>query len=71
MGERTIHGLFDGLVWPDGYGVLTLPDRAPLHLLLELDRTTEPAITLLDKATRYAKVTPRPVARVIVLDDID
>ncbi|MGA2164778.1 MAG: replication-relaxation family protein [Solirubrobacteraceae bacterium] len=58
-GERTIHGLFDGLVWPDGYGVLTLPDRAPLHLLLELDRAIEPAAQLRDKATRYAKAIPR------------
>jgi hypothetical protein len=58
-GERTIHGLFDGLVWPDGYGVLTLPDRAPLHLRLELDRATEPAAQLRDKATRYAKAIPR------------
>ncbi len=58
-GERTIHGLFDGIVWPDGYGVLTLPDRTPLHLLLELDRATEPASELRDKATRYAKAIPR------------
>jgi hypothetical protein len=58
-GERTIHGLFDGLIWPDGYGVLTLPDRAPLHLLLELDRATEPATQLRDKAMRYAKAIPR------------
>jgi hypothetical protein len=58
-GERTIHGLFDGIVWPDGYGVLTLPRHASLHLLLELDRATEPASELRDKATRYAKAIPR------------
>jgi len=60
-GERTSHGLFSGSVWPDGYGVLTLPDRAPLHVLLELDRATEPASQLRDKATRYAKAIPRSV----------
>jgi hypothetical protein len=48
----------DGLVWPDGH-VLTLPDHAPLHLLLELDRAAEPAAKLRDKATRYAKAIPR------------
>lgn len=58
-GERTIHGLLGGLVWPDGYGVLALPERAPIHLLLELDRATEPAAQLRDKATRYAKAIPR------------
>lgn len=46
-------------MWPDGYGVLALPHRAPLHLLLELDRATEPASELRDKATRYAKAIPR------------
>ncbi len=58
-GERTIHGLFSGVIWPDGYGVLTLPDRSPLHFLLELDRATEPAVQLRDKAKRYAKALPR------------
>ncbi len=58
-GERTIHGLFDNLIWPDGYGVLTLPNRAPIHLLLELDRATEPAAQLRDKATRYTRAIPR------------
>jgi hypothetical protein len=33
--------------------------RAPLHLLLELDRATEPAAQLRDKAKRYAKAIPR------------
>ena len=58
-GERTIHGLFSGSVWPDGYGVLSLPNRAPLHVLLELDRATEPTSQLRNKATRYAKAIPR------------
>jgi hypothetical protein len=58
-GERTIHGLFDGLIWPDGYGVLALPDRRPIHFLLELDRATEPAALLRDKAKRYARAIPR------------
>jgi Replication-relaxation len=58
-GERTIHGLFDRIVWPDGYGVLTLPDRPPIHFLLELDRSTEPATELRDKALRYTKAIPR------------
>jgi Replication-relaxation len=58
-GERTIHGLFDRIVWPDGYGVLALPDRAAIHFLLELDRSTEPAAQLRDKALRYATAIPR------------
>jgi len=58
-GERTIHGLFGGAIWPDGYGVLRLPDGLPLHFLLELDRATEPAAQLREKAKRYAKAIPR------------
>ncbi|HUB73481.1 MAG TPA: replication-relaxation family protein [Solirubrobacteraceae bacterium] len=58
-GERSIHRLFNGTVWPDGYGVLTLPDRQPLHFLLELDRATEPAAQLRQKAIHYAKTIPR------------
>jgi hypothetical protein len=58
-GERSIHRLFNGTVWPDGYGVLTLPDRPPLHFLLELDRATEPAPQLRQKALHYAKAIPR------------
>jgi hypothetical protein len=60
-GERAIHRLFDGTVWPDGYGVLTLPDRPPLHFLLELDRATEPAPQLRQKALHYSKTIPRSV----------
>ncbi len=58
-GERAIHGLFRGIIWPDGYGVLTPRDRPPIHFLLELDRATEPASQLRDKALRYAKAIPR------------
>ncbi len=60
-GERTTHQLFDGVITPDGYGVLNLPAQAPLHILLELDRATEPARRLHDKATRYASAIPRSV----------
>lgn len=48
-GERTTHRLFDGMT-PDGWGVLTLPHRPPVHLLLELDRATEPTKRLRQKA---------------------
>jgi hypothetical protein len=57
-GERATHTLFEGVA-PDGYGVLILPGRSPLHLLLELDRATEPAHRLRQKATRYAREIPR------------
>jgi hypothetical protein len=57
--ERAIHGLFGGIIWPDGYGVLTLRDRPPVHFLPELDRATEPTATLRDKAERYARAIPR------------
>ncbi len=60
-GERATHQLFDGTITPDGYGVLNLPARAPLHILLELDRATEPTIRLHEKATRYASAIPRSV----------
>jgi hypothetical protein len=52
-GERTTHRLFKGIA-PDGYGVITVPDRPPVHVLLELDRATEPAKRLRQKAVRYA-----------------
>jgi Replication-relaxation len=60
-GERTAHQLFSGTIVPDGYGVVSLPARAPLHVLLELDRATEPVVRLRDKATRYAQAIPRSV----------
>jgi hypothetical protein len=62
-GERSLYDLFDGTITPDGYGVLSLPDRPPIHLLLELDRSTEPADHLREKATRYAKALPRSTLR--------
>jgi len=58
-GERTTQRLFNGVVAPDGYGVVTLPDRDPLHLLLELDRGTEPLRRIRDKVDRYAKALRR------------
>ena len=70
MGERTIHGLFDGLVWPDGYGVLTLPDQHRSIYCLSLTARPSPP-------SRYStrpRGTPRSLRaqwRGIVLDDID
>jgi hypothetical protein len=58
-GERRTSQLFNGTITPDGYGVLNLPAQAPLHILLELDRATEPATRLHDKATRYASAIPQ------------
>ena len=58
-GERTTQQLFGRIVAPDSYGVIRLPDREPLHLLLELDRGTEPLSRIRDKIARYAKATPR------------
>ena len=57
-GERITSTLFKGVV-PDGYGVINLPHRPPVHLLLELDRGTEPARRLHDKAVLYARQIPR------------
>jgi hypothetical protein len=62
-GERSLCDLFDGTIAPDGYGVLSLSDRPPIHLLLELDRGTEPAGRLREKATRYVKAIPRSTLR--------
>ncbi len=53
-GERTTHRLFKGIA-PDGYGVITMPGRPPAHVLLELDRATEPSKRLRQKAVRYAR----------------
>jgi hypothetical protein len=55
--------MLDGIAKPDGYGVLTLPDRAPIHVLLELDRGTETIDRLRDKGERYARAIPRGVLR--------
>jgi hypothetical protein len=57
-GERITSTLFKGVV-PDGYGVINLPHRPPVHVLLELDRATEPARQLHEKAVLYAKQIPR------------
>jgi hypothetical protein len=58
-GERTTQPLFDGIIVPDSYGVVDLPGREPLHVLLELDRSTEPLRRIRDKVDRYAKAIPR------------
>jgi hypothetical protein len=57
-GERITSTLFKGVV-PDGYGVVNLPHRPPIHVLLELDRGTEPAQRLHEKAVLYAKQIPQ------------
>lgn len=54
-GERTLHDFLDGEVIPDSYAVLSLPDRPPLHLFVELDRGTETLGRLQEKAQRYRK----------------
>ncbi|HWX97589.1 MAG TPA: replication-relaxation family protein [Solirubrobacteraceae bacterium] len=61
-GERTMHSILHAIT-PDGYGVLRLPDASPIHLLLELDRATEPAARLREKARRYARSIPRSTLR--------
>jgi hypothetical protein len=62
-GLRTLAHLFAGTLLPDGYGVLTLPRRPPLHVLFELDRGTETSRVLRDKAKRYAEILPRSSLR--------
>lgn len=62
-GERTTHTMLDGIAKPDGYGVLTLPGRTPIHILLELDRDTETIDRLRDKSERYARAIPRGALR--------
>jgi hypothetical protein len=62
-GVRTLARMFAGTLLPDGYGVLTLPGRAPLHILLELDRGTESSQILREKAKRYAEILPRSSLR--------
>jgi Replication-relaxation len=57
-GERTCHRVFSGKVVPDGWGVLSLPRRAPLHILVELDRGSEPSWRLRKKAEDYATFLP-------------
>ncbi len=62
-GVRTLAHLFAGTLLSDGYGVLNLPGRAPLHVLLELDRGTESSQILREKAKRYAEILPRSSLR--------
>jgi hypothetical protein len=57
-GVRTLAHLFANATVPDGYGVLTLPERASAHLLLELDRGTEASRVLRAKAESYARTLP-------------
>jgi hypothetical protein len=57
-GERTCHHIFSGSLVADGYGVLDVPGRAPLHFLVELDRGTEPTGRLREKAKAYAHTLP-------------
>lgn len=57
-GERTCHHAFSGKVVPDGWGVLSLPGRRPLHFLVELDRGTEPSARLQKKAEDYEQCLP-------------
>jgi hypothetical protein len=62
-GVRTLAHLFTGQVIPDGWGVLALPNRPPLHVLLELDRTTEAPDVLRAKAKRYSDALPHSSLR--------
>ncbi len=57
-GVRTLAHLFDGALIPDGWGVLCMPARPPLHILLELDRGTESSRVLREKAKRYRANLP-------------
>lgn len=52
-GERTLHHMFAGTMIPDGYGVLSLPGRQELHILIELDRASETSARLRKKAADY------------------
>ncbi len=62
-GERTTHTMLDGIAKPDSYGVLTLHGRAPIHILLELDRGTETIDRLREKGERYTRAIPRGALR--------
>lgn len=54
--------MLDGIAKPDGYGVLTLPGRAPMHVLLELDRDIETTESLCEKVQHYTSESPRRAA---------
>ncbi|HTZ88368.1 MAG TPA: replication-relaxation family protein [Solirubrobacteraceae bacterium] len=62
-GERSCSQMFSGKVIPDGYGVLALPGRAKLHLLIELDRASEPSARLRKKAADYERHLPYSALR--------
>lgn len=62
-GEKTCHHMFSGVVVADGYGVLDLPDRAPSHFLIELDRGTEASVRVRKKAEDYARMLPHTELR--------
>lgn len=62
-GVRTLAHLFANASIPDGYGVVTLPRREPMHLLLELDRGTEASRVLRKKAQVYASTLPHSSLR--------
>jgi hypothetical protein len=62
-GEKTCHHMFSGVVVADGYGVLDLPDRVPLHFLIELDRGTEASVRVRKKAEDYARTLPHTELR--------
>jgi Replication-relaxation len=62
-GEKSCHHMFSGVVVADGYGVLDLPDRAPLHFLIELDRGTEASARVRKKAEDYARMLPHTELR--------
>lgn len=57
-GVRTLAHMFAGALIPDGYGIVCMPGRPTLHLLLELDRGTEPSRVLREKAKRYRDTLP-------------
>ena len=59
-GERTTHTMLDGIAKPDGYGVLTVPDRAPIHVLFELDHGTETIDRLLRRGPAHAQSHAAP-----------
>jgi len=68
LGERGAHDLMRGILTPDSYLALDLPDQPTRHILLELDRGTEDHERLQTKARRYAKAIPR--SRLAKLDPL-
>jgi hypothetical protein len=62
-GVRTLAHLFSGVIVPDGYGVLALRESTPLHILLELDRSTETAQVLREGQAIRRDTSPQQPAR--------